>query len=50
MWFVPAVGIVFLLMSLSIAVGAVLGRYHYASDVILGVMLSVGVAVCVGRP
>lgn len=48
MRFVPEVGIVFLLISLSIAVGAVLGRYHYALDVIFGVMLSVGVAACVG--
>ncbi len=46
--FVPAVGIVFLLISVSIAAGAVVGRYHYALDVILGAMLSVGVAACCG--
>lgn len=38
---VPAAGIVFLLIALSIAAGAVLGRYHYALDVILGAMLPV---------
>ncbi len=48
--FVPAVGVVFLLISMSIAAGAVVGRYHYALDVILGAMLSIGVAACCGRP
>ena len=41
MQYVPAAGIVFLLIALSIAAGAVLGRYHYALDVILGAMLPV---------
>ncbi len=36
---VPAVGFLFLLIALSIAAGAVLGRYHYALDVILGILL-----------
>jgi membrane-associated phospholipid phosphatase len=36
---VPVAGVVFLLISLSIAAGAVLGRYHYALDVIFGAML-----------
>lgn len=40
---VPAVGVVFLLIALSIAAGAVLGRYHYAMDVILGAVLPIGV-------
>ena len=35
----PAVGVLFLLIALSIAAGAVLGRYHYALDVILGGLL-----------
>jgi membrane-associated phospholipid phosphatase len=39
MRWVPVVGVLFLLISLSIAAGAVLGRYHYALDVILGAML-----------
>jgi membrane-associated phospholipid phosphatase len=42
---VPAVGIVFLFMSLSIAAGAVLGRYHYLPDVILGALLSVAISL-----
>lgn len=46
MRFVPAVGVIFLLMALSIAAGAVVGRYHYALDVILGAMLAICVAVC----
>ncbi len=43
---VPAAGVVFLLLALSIAAGAVLGRYHYALDVILGTMLPVCIAGC----
>jgi membrane-associated phospholipid phosphatase len=39
MQYVPAAGLLFLLIALSIAAGAVLGRYHYALDVILGAML-----------
>jgi hypothetical protein len=34
----PAVGAAFLLVSLSIAAGAVLGRYHYTLDVVLGAL------------
>lgn len=40
--FVPMVGVMYLLLTLSIAGGAVLGRYHYAADVVLGI-LSAGV-------
>jgi membrane-associated phospholipid phosphatase len=40
---VPAAGVVFLLIALSIAAGAVLGRYHYALDVILGALLPIGI-------
>jgi membrane-associated phospholipid phosphatase len=46
---VPLAGGIFLLVSLSIAAGAVLGRYHYLPDVIFGALLSVavsGVTLC----
>ena len=36
----PAAGIVFLGMAVSIAAGAVLGRYHYAADAVLGAALA----------
>jgi len=45
---VPAAGLVFLLISASIAVGAVVGRYHYALDVIFGAALSIGVFCLIG--
>jgi hypothetical protein len=35
------VGLVFLWIALSVALGAVAGRYHYAADAILGVILAV---------
>ena len=38
---VPSVGLAFLLVSIGIALGAVLGRYHYAADVLLGAALAV---------
>ena len=40
---VPRVGWALVLISIGIALGAVLGRYHYAVDVILGAILAVGV-------
>jgi membrane-associated phospholipid phosphatase len=40
---VPSVGLAFLLVSIGIALGAVLGRYHYAADVLLGAALAVAV-------
>jgi hypothetical protein len=40
---VPSVGWAFLLVSIGIALGAVLGRYHYAADVLLGATLAVAV-------
>ena len=43
--FVPLAGLVFLLLSLSIAIGAVKGRYHYALDALLGAGLAVVVFV-----
>jgi hypothetical protein len=33
------VGWAFLLVSIGIALGAVLGRYHYAADVLIGAAL-----------
>lgn len=38
--FVPTVGLGFLLVSIGIALGAVLGRYHYTLDVISGASLA----------
>jgi hypothetical protein len=35
------IGSVFLWIAISIALGAVAGRYHYAADAILGVILAV---------
>ncbi len=37
---VPVAGVVFLIVSISIAAGAVLGRYHYLADVLVGAALS----------
>jgi hypothetical protein len=41
----PAIGLVFVLVSIGIALGAVLGRYHYAADVLVAVVLTVVVYV-----
>ncbi len=46
MQFVPAVGVIFLLVALSIAAGAVVGRYHFALDVIFGALLAACIAAC----
>ncbi|HLI86865.1 MAG TPA: phosphatase PAP2 family protein [Bryobacteraceae bacterium] len=35
------IGLIFLLVALSIAVGAVAGRYHYAADAILGFLVAI---------
>ena len=43
--FVPDVGLAFLVMSIGIAFGAAVGRYHYAADVILGAALAVAVSI-----
>lgn len=46
--FMPLAGAVFLVMAVSIAVGAFLGRYHYFVDVVLGVAEATAVfLVCV---
>jgi hypothetical protein len=36
----PVAGFLFLVISLSIACGAVLGRYHYAADAVLGIIIA----------
>jgi membrane-associated phospholipid phosphatase len=41
--YVPAVGAVFLFISIWIALGAVIGRYHYALDVITGAITALAV-------
>jgi hypothetical protein len=41
--FVPVAGVLFLFMALSIAGGAVLGRYHYLADAVLGILFAVAV-------
>jgi len=41
--FLPQAGIAFLWMSVSIAIGAVLGRYHYAADVCIGAAVAIAV-------
>jgi membrane-associated phospholipid phosphatase len=42
---VPSVGWTFVLMSIGIALGAALGRYHYTMDVVVGAVLAVAVYV-----
>jgi len=39
---VPLAGVAFLWVAVSIAIGAVMGRYHYAADVLLGAGLAMG--------
>jgi membrane-associated phospholipid phosphatase len=43
----PLVGMIYLWLSLSIAVGAVVGRYHYALDALTGAALAVAVFILV---
>jgi len=45
---VPAVGALFLVFSVGVAAGAVLGRYHYLPDVVLGALVAVAVGCVVG--
>jgi membrane-associated phospholipid phosphatase len=40
--FVPFAGLLFLIVSIWIAVAAVVGRYHYALDVLLGAVVALG--------
>jgi hypothetical protein len=37
---IPTIGLVFLWVSISIGIGAVLGRYHYAADAILAAIIA----------
>ncbi|MBO0723097.1 MAG: phosphatase PAP2 family protein [Blastocatellia bacterium] len=39
----PAVGVFFLIVAFGIAGGAFLGRYHYAADVVLGILVAIGI-------
>jgi membrane-associated phospholipid phosphatase len=41
--FLPIAGLVFLFISVWISLGAVVGRYHYALDVLLGAVTALGV-------
>jgi hypothetical protein len=41
--FVSGIGLVFVLVSVAIALGAVLGRYHYAADVLVAAALTIAV-------
>jgi hypothetical protein len=50
MRWVPAAGVLFLVIALSIAAGAVLGRYHYALDAILGILLPLGIRGLLASP
>ena len=43
--FSPVVGTAFLILSLGIAAGAVLGRYHYTADVVLGLAIAIIVSL-----
>jgi membrane-associated phospholipid phosphatase len=43
--FFPTIGLVFVIVSIGIALGAVVGRYHYAADVLLAAVLTVLVYV-----
>ena len=37
----PAIGMVFLVLAVSIAIASVFGRYHYAVDSLLGILVAV---------
>jgi hypothetical protein len=43
--FVPGEGLIFLCVSIGTALGAVLGRYHYAADAFTGAALATGVVL-----
>ena len=40
-YFMPTMGLFFVLVSIGIALGAVFGRYHYAADVVVAALLTV---------
>jgi len=39
----PGMGVVFLILAASIAVACVVGRYHYAVDVVAGIALALAI-------
>lgn len=41
LYFVPTIGLPFVLASIGIALGAVFGRYHYAADVLVAALLTI---------
>ena len=41
--FIPAIGLVFVLVTIGIGLGAVMGRYHYAADVVIAAVLTLAV-------
>ena len=41
--FVPGIGLMFVLVSIGIGLGAIMGRYHYAADVLLAALLTLAV-------
>jgi len=41
---IPAVGVIFLIVAVSIAAAAFLGRYHYMPDILLGALLAMAVS------
>jgi membrane-associated phospholipid phosphatase len=38
--FAPPIGMVYVVIAISIMVGAIVGRYHYAADIVLGAVLA----------
>ncbi len=45
LWLAPVAGMIFLTLSVCIAVAAVTGRYHYFVDVVLGALLAIAVFI-----
>lgn len=44
----PAAGVVFLVLAVSIAIATVMGRYHYVVDSVLGIVVAIGGWVLLG--
>lgn len=44
----PAEGVVFLVLAISIAIATVIGRYHYTVDSVLGIAVAIGAWVLLG--
>jgi hypothetical protein len=43
--FIPSIGLLFVLVSIGIGLGAVMGRYHFAADVLLAAVITLAVYV-----